>query len=147
MSGAIDKTDWWLLERFWHRASGITSRAGRLCVLAHCNYKIPGALKVRTVADRANHYCTTRWLRNVVRRKPGAVTGFGGADRSIEGRLTARLDPLWAVAHELRKGGFANLKQNLRSRTESMRVDVDSRLTGTPLVEFDPRSRKVRERT
>lgn len=50
------------------------------------------------------------------------------------------------VATELRRGGLRDLAQNIREREAELRVDLEARVTGTPLIEFDAKARRIKER-
>ena len=51
-----------------------------------------------------------------------------------------------AIVRELRRGGLRALPQNLVEATASYMVDLQAKVIGAPLVEFDAKSGKVRER-
>jgi len=51
-----------------------------------------------------------------------------------------------AIIRELRRGGPRNLPKNLAEAAESDMVDLQAKMTGTPLVAFDAKSGKVKAR-
>ena len=50
------------------------------------------------------------------------------------------------VARELRRGGLRDLGRNLTDASASELVELEARLVGAPIVEFDPKTRKIKAR-